>query len=196
MLYFFPISKEPFLYPFKEDAGLRKSPLLLLATEQKQYQLARAFKESGELIWKDLEGNQIDPGQYDVWSPLGDYRKAEDKHPAAELAPGELLDEDGYPTEFALWSIQSFDYSNPAGFFDLIEKIWYMKSFGFHREPLVDDANGKTNIGEKVFLSTAGWSGNESVIQAMQNNLILWQTTWKVSRIGGHYEFEYKHEDA
>ena len=44
-----------------------------------------------------------------------------------------------------------------------------------------------------IYISTAGWSGNESIIYAMQNNKsMLWNLTWVQSRRGGHHIFELK----
>jgi hypothetical protein len=56
-----------------------------------------------------------------------------------------------------------------------------MSSWGWHE--LKEDDRTTYSI------STAGWSGNEGIIKAMQGN-ILWSLFWVSSRRGGHYEFE------
>lgn len=38
--------------------------------------------------------------------------------------------------------------------------------------------------------STGGWSGNEDLIRAMEQNWMIWSLTWVQSRRGGHYIFE------
>lgn len=38
--------------------------------------------------------------------------------------------------------------------------------------------------------STGGWSGNESIIGAMQKNRMVWNFLWEQSRRGGHYVFD------
>jgi hypothetical protein len=91
------------------------------------------------------------------------------------------LDEDGYPTKGALELITSWDVQDSDGWFKFIESIWHMSSWGWHE--LKEDDRTIYSI------STAGWSGNEGIIKAMQGN-ILWSLFWVSSRRGGHYEFE------
>lgn len=88
------------------------------------------------------------------------------------------LDEDGYPTEGALELISNWHYDDADGWFEFIESIWHLASWGWSK-------------GESEYhISTAGWSGNEEIISAMQRNSILWGYTWYSSRRGGHYIFK------
>ena len=41
-----------------------------------------------------------------------------------------LLDDDGYPSEYALDLIQLWHFSDPRGWFDFIKSIWYMRDWG------------------------------------------------------------------
>jgi hypothetical protein len=48
---------------------------------------------------------------------------------------------------------------------------------------------------QRFDISTAGWSGNESLIRAMEKNSFMWATTWVQSRRGGHYIFEIDNDE-
>lgn len=98
----------------------------------------------------------------------------------------DYLDEDGYPTDVALGRIETWPYNDPKGWFNFINDIWYLRSWGW--------TEGYTDGRYQYHISTAGWSGNESIIRAMQQNDILWSDAWVQSRRGGHYIFELKSE--
>jgi len=101
----------------------------------------------------------------------------------------EYLDYDGYPTEEALGIIRLWDVvrgeddnydsmdARCRGLFYFIESIWKYASDGYF----------DYNEDGVYFLSTAGWSGNESIIEAMESNVLLQGLCWKASRAGGRY---------
>jgi hypothetical protein len=104
---------------------------------------------------------------------------------------GDYLDEDGYPTEEALELIEGWHFTDIEGWFKFINSLWHLKSWGWH------EGTGKHDWDKdkEVYLyniSTAGWSGNESIIGAMQKNWMCWAISWVQSRRGGHYIFELK----
>lgn len=110
------------------------------------------------------------------------------------LAKGEFLDEDGYPTQDALTIIELWPFEDEKGWFIFIQQLWAMKHFGWNEG--VADHDFRPNT--KVYLyeiSTAGWSGNESIIRAMEKNEFLWHMVWVQSRRGGHYIFELDYEE-
>lgn len=88
----------------------------------------------------------------------------------------ELFDEDGYPTQEALLEVSRFDsVKDIDGFLALIKSLWsYPDRFCL--------------TGDELYLSTGGWSGNESVIEAMKQNFFFFiaHTQWKR---GGHFWF-------
>lgn len=107
----------------------------------------------------------------------------------ALLENGDFLDDDGYPTDDALTIIQNWHWDDIAGWFKFIENIWHLRSWGWSEGNTLDE------YGKDVYrytISTAGWSGNESIIYSMQENGMLWHLTWVQSRRGGHYIFECK----
>ena len=96
----------------------------------------------------------------------------------------EYLDDDGYPTKEALdkisnWEIRSFVECEQL--LDFVRSLWtYSHLFR------CDDVEP---IGKLYRISTGGWSGNESLIDAMQQNRAFWGLYWSQSRRGGHYIF-------
>jgi len=95
----------------------------------------------------------------------------------------DFVDEHGYPIDEALDRIENWNHGN--GWFELmqfIQSIWWASDWGFR----VEENEGKLTY----YLSTGGWSGNESIVQAMQKNYFFWATVWVQSQRGGHYIFE------
>ena len=88
------------------------------------------------------------------------------------LAEDDLLDDDGYPTDGALEIIEKWHWDDIKGWFKFIENLWYLRSWGWGEGEEPDDFN-KDKIVYRYHISTAGWSGNESIIHAMQQNM-LW----------------------
>lgn len=110
------------------------------------------------------------------------------------LAKGEFLDEDGYPTQDALTIVELWPYEDQKGWFIFIESLWAMKNFGWS-EGLARHEYYQDRAVYLYELSTAGWSGNESIIRAMEKNESLWHFVWVQSRRGGHYQFELDYEE-
>lgn len=116
----------------------------------------------------------------------------------AKAVGGDLHDEDGYPTEYALNLLEIWHWSDAKGWFEFVKELWTYKSFGWaETEGGIDDWTNEQlpETTKRFHISTAGWSGNESVIRAMQKNDMLWFFHWVQSRRGGHYIFELKKRD-
>ena len=80
-----------------------------------------------------------------------------------------------YPDDEELEKIERWDAADFIGWMIFIESIWTFCDWGW-----------SCSAGE-YDISTGGWSGNESIISAMQNNVLLWMTHWESQRRGGHY---------
>lgn len=85
--------------------------------------------------------------------------------------------DDGYPSAEMLQAVKEWDYSDCAGLFDKLQSVWIYPTY-FKRE------------GWTLNVSTAGWSGHEDLIHALQENRMIWSICWVSSRRGGHYAFE------
>lgn len=101
-----------------------------------------------------------------------------------------ILDDEGYPTEYCLGLIKEWHWSDSKGWFDFIKSVWYMANWGWKELEEVDEIFNKKV--QRYYLSTAGWSGNEAIIKAMEQNNWTWYMNWVQSRRGGHYIFQLK----
>lgn len=91
-------------------------------------------------------------------------------------------DSGGYPTEETLACIRTWRPEGSVNYkplFEHVQGLWYYPEYFRGR------LDGKT-----YDVSTGGWSGNESLIGALQENRVCWLLTWMSSRRGGHYVFE------
>lgn len=110
------------------------------------------------------------------------------------LAEEEMLDEDGYPTIAAETVVSLWPWEDKKGWFLFIESIWHLRSWGWHESTEPKDYPKDKTV-QRFDISTAGWSGNESLIHAMEKNSFMWATTWVQSRRGGHYIFEIDNDE-
>jgi hypothetical protein len=103
---------------------------------------------------------------------------------------------DIYPTDRELLNIELWDLIESDGkheklyaLLDYIRELWsypdrvFMGRLRKHRW-----MKGKRI--RTFYLSTGGWSGNESVIESMHKNFIFWAMYWNKEQKGGHYWFE------
>lgn len=92
------------------------------------------------------------------------------------------LDEDGYPTTYCLYKIRSWEIKDWESLKALLayvgDNLYYNNSLRVSSDCL------------SWSISTGGWSGNESIIEALKKNWFFWSAFWKRSTRGGHYEFE------
>jgi len=88
------------------------------------------------------------------------------------------FDSAGDPTEETLIALRSYgnDYADWTKMLWLLEDIWHWG------DKVVQNQN-------KIELHTGGWSGNELIIQYLQET-IFWSVCWIRSERGGHYYFK------
>lgn len=92
------------------------------------------------------------------------------------------MDANHYPEAHELDKIKNWPITKGADlhpFMDYIHERWKYADCGYFKR------------GTKYYrLSTGGWSGNESLIGAMIENVMFWALFWESSKRGGHYMFE------
>lgn len=87
------------------------------------------------------------------------------------------MDDDGYPDDEELQRIADWPYTGIPAMMEFVHGLWSYPNFW-------------TQEGDNLSISTGGWSGNESLISAMQKNVGFWHLCWESSRRGGHYAFD------
>lgn len=97
------------------------------------------------------------------------------------------LDDDDYPTMEACNKIRYWPENDFKGMMQFVKRLWKYSTDGYWTET---EVNKTIEYG----ISTAGWSGNEDLLQAMGENGTFWIQCWIQSRRGGHYIFEVKDE--
>lgn len=98
------------------------------------------------------------------------------------------LDADGYPADITLEAIRSFPATRRCEeLLDAIEPIWRYRAW--------KKTEGVNDFDEPIWIyriATGGWSGNKSIIAALQDNLVFWIQCWESSHRGGLYYFHVK----
>lgn len=99
------------------------------------------------------------------------------------------FDSAGYPTDDTLEEIENWEIKTAQDAIDLMEYVgqaWYYPHY-WRVERGWFNAQGKKEV--HYIFSTGGWSGNESLVGAMEQNLMLnILGPWSWQR-GGHYEY-------
>jgi len=86
-----------------------------------------------------------------------------------------------YPSEESLKLIREWDIVKQGikPLVALVMDIWHWEDY-------------RTLKGNTLILNTGGWSGNEDIIFALEQNGIFWSVCWEKSIKGGHYWFNVK----
>lgn len=91
------------------------------------------------------------------------------------------MDKNGYPEQHELNTITT--WASQKGYKELMEFVQSIWTFDNYFEVKEDGL---------YELHTAGWSGNEEIIYALEQNEMFWIMCWQESRRGGHYKFHVK----
>jgi hypothetical protein len=95
------------------------------------------------------------------------------------------MDDEGYPDEDDLKRVRNWPLNDMDGVFPFLRERWKYADAGYWSEGF-DPQDEDQPV---YFISTAGWSGNESLIEALQENAngIFWAVRFVQHRRGGHY---------
>lgn len=98
-----------------------------------------------------------------------------------------------YPTDEAIERIKAWPDEDLAGCLDFVADIWTWPEFGVSRTLKAAEREVVGETADKRFLrlATGGWSGNEDIIGAMKENLMLRALCWRLSASGGLHIWEY-----
>ena len=91
------------------------------------------------------------------------------------------VDGNGYPTDKALKRLRHWSMEDFAGALAFARTLWWHPNFGWSEYEAKD--------GRLYVLATGGWSGNESIIDALQDIGcgIMWAWVCEMSVKGGGY---------
>lgn len=102
------------------------------------------------------------------------------------------LDRDGYPTEETLTRIQRWPADDVNGALDYARAAWHWPESA--RETLTPCERELVHAAETdryVRFATGGWSGNESIIAALNGNLDIRMRCWCLHARGGLHIYRY-----
>jgi hypothetical protein len=84
-----------------------------------------------------------------------------------------------YPEEADLKRIREWPLGDLFGLAEFVGSIWHWPDWGYK-------ITGKRV--KRMQLHTGGWSGNESIIEALEQTT-FWMVCWTRTDRGGHYYF-------
>lgn len=91
--------------------------------------------------------------------------------------PEPAFDDDGYPTDATLEIIKVWPYKDFFTLMAFVRLAWKYDNY-FEQD------------GDFFYLATGGWSGNEDIIRALQENRVFWALCWEQSARGGKHIFK------
>lgn len=105
------------------------------------------------------------------------------------------LDSAGFPTEATLELIAKWPtwaHEKVDAVLEFVAAAWHYPDFATRELKPAELRVLHAEDGDYYLrLATGGWSGNESLIDAMKKNFILYTTTWRLSTCGGLHIFQF-----
>lgn len=98
------------------------------------------------------------------------------------------LDDEGYPMQALLDRIEHWPWQEFEALVALLPTVWRYAEIGYYEIGTITEKEGCER--KRLHLSTGGWSGNESILRALQRNSLFWMTSFEEHRRGGHYIFD------
>lgn len=111
------------------------------------------------------------------------------------------FDRDGYPTDETLERIKTWDVIPGGTSFDFeaamdfAGRAWSYPDYWRKDAAFLSDEYADEKPQLQYVFSTGGWSGNESIIAAIEANLMLQSLGAWSWRRGGHYEYRFPIEE-
>lgn len=104
-----------------------------------------------------------------------------------------LFDSDGYPAEETLQRIENWQFSDKQTFLELVSYAKSAYNTNYGNWIVIENYDKLKDFFFDSFsalvIATGGWSGNESVIDALKANRFFWALSNVASFRGGLYIF-------
>jgi len=101
-----------------------------------------------------------------------------------------------YPTDEELEKLREWDHRDAKGALDFLRAHWNVNYGSVSTE--LSAAENKVlhaSEGERFLrLATGGWSGNEDLMAAMRQNVVIWSRVWQLHGVGGLWILRYPQE--
>ena len=102
------------------------------------------------------------------------------------------MSEQDYPTAEDLAKIEQWPATDIAGCLDFVKALWHYPDAATHDISAHEASVLRAGKQDRYLrLATMGWSGNESIILAMQENLYVQLVAWQLSARGGLHIYRY-----
>ena len=129
-----------------------------------------------------------------------EYGFAYQVEPTTASAPHSIptFDRDGYPSDETLDRIERWPVAQQLDgvrkCLDFVVEAWDTRYGSVHRTLIDIEQAFLAPTANETFIrfATGGWSGNESLIHALQRNWMVHGLTWVMSRRGGLHIYRYE----